>query len=147
MVDIRLRQATTNLQTVTYSSPSSDYQTPGTDYQSQNDSYEPSPENNQSVPNPTRQIYVPIVETFPPDHDGNGTYHLGGQILADGGSSPFEVGIVLSTKISLSDPIRIATQPDQNSSVFMFPMPICFPVKLITYEPMPSIRREKTKVL
>jgi hypothetical protein len=101
-----------------YSSPSSDYQTPGTDYQSQNDSYEPSPENNQSIPNPISQIYVPIVETFPPDHDGNGTYHLGGQILADGGSSPFEVGIVLSTKISLSDPIRIATQPDQNSSVF-----------------------------
>gem|GEM_PF-1601334 len=101
-----------------YSSPISDYQTPGTDYQSPNDSYEPSPENNQSIPNPTSQIYVPIVETFPPDHDGNGTYHLGGRILADGGSSPFEVGIVLSTKISLSDPIRIATQPDQNSSVF-----------------------------
>ncbi|MDC1309574.1 cadherin domain-containing protein [Opitutales bacterium] len=101
-----------------YSSPSSDYQIPGTDYQSPNDSYEPSPENNQSIPNPTSQIYVPIVETFPPDHDGNGTYHLGGRILTDGGSSPFEVGIVLSTKISLSDPIRIATQRDQNSSVF-----------------------------
>jgi hypothetical protein len=101
-----------------YSSPSSDYQTPGTDYQSPSNSYEPSPENNQSIPNPAMQIYVPIVETFPPDHDGNGTYHLGGRILADGGSSPFEVGIVLSTKIYLSDPIRIAAQPDQNSSVF-----------------------------
>ena len=108
-----------------YSSPSSDYQTHGTDYQSPSNSYQPPSENNQSIADqnqslgdPNRQIYVPIVETFRPDHDGNGTYHLGGRILTDGGSSPFEVGIVLSTKISLSDPIRIASQPDQNSSVF-----------------------------
>ena len=107
---------------------------------------EPSPENNQSIPNPTKQIYIPIVETFPPDHDGNGTYHLGGRILTDGGSSPFEVGIVLSTKISLSDPIRIATQPDQNSSVFHVSYADLLPGKLITYERMRSIRREKTKV-
>ena len=108
-----------------YSSPSSDYQTHGTDYQSPSNSYQPPSENNQSIADqnqslgdPNRQIYVPIVETFRPDHDGNGTYHLGGRILTDGGSSPFEVGIVISTKISLPDPIRIATQPDQNSSVF-----------------------------
>ena len=108
-----------------YSSPSSDYQTHGTDYQSPSNSYQPPAENNQSIADqnqslgdPNRQIYVPIVETFRPDHDGNGTYHLGGRILTDGGSSPFEVGIVISTKISLSNPIRIASLPDQNSSVF-----------------------------
>jgi hypothetical protein len=101
-----------------YSSPGTDYQTPGTDYQSPNDSYEPSPENNQTIPNQTKQIYIPIVETFPPEHDGNGTYHLGGRILADGGSSPFEVGIVLSESIALSNAIRIASLPDQNSSIF-----------------------------
>ncbi len=58
------------------------------------------------------------METFPPDHDGNGTYHLGGRILTDGGLSPFEVGIILSESITLSNPIRIATLPDQNSSTF-----------------------------
>jgi len=101
-----------------YSSPSTDYQNPGPDYQSPVNAYEPSPENNQSIPNRTKRIYIPIVETFPPDHDGNGTYHLGGRILTDGGSSPFEVGIVLSESITLSNPIRIASLPDQNSSTF-----------------------------
>jgi len=108
-----------------YSSPSSDYQTPGSDFLSPVDSYQPPSENNQSIADqnqslgdPNRQIYVPIVETFPPDHDGNGTYHLGGRILTDGGSSPFEVGIVLSESIALSNPIRIGSLPDQNSSVF-----------------------------
>ena len=101
-----------------YSSSSSDYQTPGTDYQSPNNAYESSPENNQSIPNPTKRIYIPIVGTFPPHHDGNGTYRLGGRILTDGGSSPFEVGIVLCESITLSNSVRITSLPDQNSSTF-----------------------------
>ena len=101
-----------------YSSSSSDYQTPGTDYQSPNNAYESSPENNQSIPNPTKRIYIPIVGTFPPHHDGNGTYRLGGRILTDGGSSPFEVGIVLSESITPSNSVRITSLPDQNSSTF-----------------------------
>ena len=112
-----------------YSSSSSDYQTPGTDYQSPNNAYESSPENNQSIPNPTKRIYIPIVGTFPPHHDGNGTYRLGGRILTDGGSSPFEVGIVLSESITLSNSVRITSLPDQNSSTFHVSYADLFPGK------------------
>jgi hypothetical protein len=108
-----------------YQSPDGNYSSPSTGYKSTADSNSLPSENNQSLadPNqsladPTRQIYVPIVKTFPLEHEGNGTYHLGGRILTDGGSPPFEAGILLSESIFLSDPIRIATQPDQNSSVF-----------------------------
>ncbi|MDB0031019.1 cadherin domain-containing protein [Opitutales bacterium] len=75
-------------------------------------------DHDQADPINSSQINLPIVQTFAAEYGGNGTFHFTGQVLTNGGSSVFETGIILSTKISLDDPIRIASQPDQNSSVF-----------------------------
>jgi hypothetical protein len=76
-------------------------------------------QNNSTTSKPT-QVYIPIVKTFPAVHDGNGTYHMSGQVLTDGGSAPTEVGIMVSEDILLFDPIRISARTDPNFKDFHF---------------------------
>ena len=62
---------------------------------------------NETTPPPSKEIFLPILQTLAAQTDANGTHHLAGKILTDGGSPVFEAGFLVSKKIFLSDPIRI----------------------------------------
>ncbi len=110
-----------------YELPSGHFQSPDSNYQSPTDYYKPNldinqtlvDQNNSTTSKPT-QVYIPIVKTFPAVHDGNGTYHMSGEVLTDGGSAPTEVGIMVSEDILFFDPIRISARAVPNFEDFHF---------------------------
>jgi hypothetical protein len=61
---------------------------------------------------------LPIVQTLVAEKKGEKEYRLGGQILFVGGTSIFETGFILSTTISLTNPIRITSKPDLKNKEF-----------------------------
>jgi hypothetical protein len=100
-----------------YQSPSESYQTPDGNYQSPEGS-SPIVEQNETSPIEEIEIFLPILQTFTPQTNSNGTYNLTGEILTNGGSPVFEAGFLLSKKIFLSDPIRLVSVLDPNATEF-----------------------------
>ena len=98
-----------------YSSPDSGYQSPDSEYQSPGGS-SPIDDQNETKPQQTKEIFLPILQTLVAQTDGDGTHHLTGKILTDGGSPVFEAGFLVSKKISLSDPIRITATLESNAT-------------------------------
>ena len=96
-----------------YSSPDAGYQTPDSEYQSPGGS-SPIDDQNETTPPKPKEIYLPILQTVAAQTDDNGTYNLTGKILTDGGSPVFEVGFLVSKRISLTDPIRITAILERN---------------------------------
>jgi hypothetical protein len=107
-----------------YSSPSGEYQSPSESYQTPDGNYQspegssPIVEQNETSPIEEIEIFLPILQTFTPQTNSNGTYNLTGEILTNGGSPVFEAGFLLSKKIFLSDPIRLVSVLDPNATEF-----------------------------
>ena len=55
------------------------------------------------------KLYVPIVRTFQYQSLDNGNYEFGGRILANGGSTILETGILISEDLSFQGPKRKIT--------------------------------------
>jgi len=107
-----------------YQTPTSDYQTPDSGYQSPDYEYQspggssPIDDQNETTPPKLKEIFLPILQTLVAQTDGNGTHHLTGKVLTDGGSPVFEAGFLVSKKISLSDPIRITATLESNATQY-----------------------------
>ena len=100
-----------------YSSPDAGYQTPDSEYQSPGGS-SPIDDQNETTPPKPKEIYLPILQTVDAQTDGNGTYNLTGTILSSGRSPVFEVGFLVSKRISLTDPIRVTAILESNATQY-----------------------------
>ena len=74
--------------------------------------------NTTTPSSPTIFVNRPIPQTLPVELLSNETYRFSGKILTDGGAPIFEVGIILSKKIFLSDPIQLISQLDQQTMTY-----------------------------
>jgi len=78
----------------------------------------PIDDQNETTHPPSKEIFLPILQTLAAQTDANGTHHLAGKILTDGGSPVFEAGFLVSKKIFLSDPIRITAMLESNATQY-----------------------------
>jgi uncharacterized protein YjbI with pentapeptide repeats len=78
----------------------------------------PIDDQNETTPPPSKEIFLPILQTLAAQTDANGTHHLAGKILTDGGSPVFDAGFLVSKKIFLSDPIRITALLESNATEY-----------------------------
>ena len=78
----------------------------------------PIDDQNETTHPPSKEIFLPILQTLTAQTDANGTHHLAGKILTDGGSPVFEAGFLVSKKIFLSDSIRITALLESNATQY-----------------------------
>jgi hypothetical protein len=97
--------------------PSDNSPTGGDQTTDGNDS-SPIDDQNETTTLPSNEIFLPILQTLAAQTDANGTHHLAGKILTDGGSPVFETGFLVSKKISLSDSIRITATLESNATQY-----------------------------
>jgi hypothetical protein len=97
--------------------PSDNLPTGGDQTTDGNDS-SPIDDQNETTPPPSKEIFLPILQTLAAQTDANGTHHLAGKILTDGGSPVFDAGFLVSKKIFLSDPIRITALLESNATEY-----------------------------